>query len=131
LAESSLIQLDDSANVANIVLCFEMQALQILGHLPSLRECVECGDPLVAVPRYYFGMLAGGVLCSACRRGQRSVVSVSAEALGTLRKASEEPGDLAVVNSRTAGEARSIMNQYVTHLLGNRPRMHPYLQAIM
>jgi DNA repair protein RecO (recombination protein O) len=132
LAEACLVQLDDAASVAGTVLRFELQALQILGHLPSLRECVECGEVLADDTRYAFGMLAGGVLCKACRRGQRHVVSVSAGAIEVLRQAAARETTAADAGTPAeAGEARSVMNHYVTHLLGNRPRMHAYLHAIL
>lgn len=132
LAEATLVNLDNSTSVASAVLRFEMQALRMLGHLPSLSECVECGQTLAAAPRLAFGMLAGGVLCPACRAGQRNVVSVSAAAIETLHQAGiDETNDPQPAKNNAAGEARSVMNHYLTHLLGKRPRMHSYLHAIM
>jgi hypothetical protein len=31
------------------------------------------------------------------------------------------------INSRTLGEIRGVLNQYLTNLLGRKPRMHAYL----
>lgn len=132
LAQAALVSLDDTASVADTVLRFEMQTLQILGHLPSLSQCVECGQELPAAPRYWFGMLAGGVLCRNCRGGQRNVVSVSAGAIELLRRAADNRDSSEMLaDKKAAGEARSVMNHYLTHLLGNRLRMHAYLHAIM
>jgi len=132
LAQATIIGLDHTASVADTVLRFEMQALQTLGHLPSLRECVECGQELPAAPRHWFGMLAGGVLCRGCRGGQRNVVSVSAGAIELLRRATGNRRlEANNAEPKIAGEARSVINHYLTHLLGNRLRMHAYLHAIM
>ena len=132
LAEDTLTSLEAQASVAAAVLRFEMQALTILGHAPSLRECVECGRRLPPAARHSFGMTSGGVLCRACRSGQRSVVSVSEEALVVLQQAAEaRSNNLPLAPATAAGEARSVMNHYLTNLLGNRPRMHAYFHAMM
>ena len=31
------------------------------------------------------------------------------------------------LDARTRGELRGLMNNYIAHLLGHRPRMHEYL----
>jgi len=133
LAETSIAGIDGQAEVASTVLRFELQALRLLGHQPSLDECVECGAAVGSgAARVSFGMLAGGVLCRQCRAGKRSVVSVSREAIELLRQAAaggEESSENAL--HAASGEARSVMNNYLSHLLGNRPRLQAYLNAIM
>ena len=93
VADQTLQLLDGEASVAATVLWFELAALRLLGHSPSLRECVECGEVVEASPRAAFGLLAGGVLCTKCRAGQRQVVSVSAGGLAAVRHLSAVTGD--------------------------------------
>lgn len=116
--------------VASWVLHFELAALRSLGHLPSLDACVECGTPVAAEGRAFFGLLSGGVLCARCRPGRRQVVSVQAATLRVLRLfAHSDDGAWRrlEIDRRTGGELRGILNQYLCNLLGRRPRMHGFL----
>lgn len=131
-ADRTLARLEGDAPVAATVLDFELTALKLLGHLPSLHDCVGCGNPVEAAGRIAFGLIVGGVLCQACRPGQRQVVSMSAPALVAMRKLTEEtqnkqPTDL---DPKIRGELRGILNSYLAHLLGHKPKMHDYLRTL-
>jgi DNA repair protein RecO (recombination protein O) len=111
------------------ILRWELTTLRILGHLPSLDACVECGASVAAGRRTAFGLAVGGVLCDACRPGKKHVASLSFEAVERLRWYAD-PGDAwrtATMDRRTAGELRGVVNQYVNHLLGRTPRLQEYL----
>jgi DNA repair protein RecO (recombination protein O) len=131
-ADRTLARLDEGAPVAPTVLDFELTALKLLGHLPSLHDCVGCGNPVEAVGRVAFGLVVGGVLCSACRPGQRQVVSISAPALVAMRKLTEETGngELTDLEPKVRGELRGILSGYLAHLLGHKPKMHDYLKTL-
>jgi hypothetical protein len=60
------------------------------------------------------------------------VVSVSAAVLETvMRFADLETGAAgAAIDRQIAGELRGLMNGYIAHLLGHRPRMHAYLRIL-
>jgi DNA repair protein RecO (recombination protein O) len=134
-ADTALQALDGDAPPAATVLRFELSALRLLGHLPSLDECVSCSRPIEASGRVAFGLLAGGVLCSTCRSGQRQVVSVSGAALASMKAFAEsnhDPNDntLLELDPRIRGELRGVMNNYMAHLLGHKPKMQPYLSSL-
>ena len=123
-----LAELDGDGPVAEYVLAFEMTALRLLGHLPSLDYCAGCGRPISPAARFAFGQLSGGVLCGECRAGQRKVVSVRRETIDVLRRyAAGELSSPASLPAHLLGEIRGVMNQYLANLLGRRPRMHQYL----
>jgi DNA repair protein RecO (recombination protein O) len=129
LADQSLAAIDRGADLAPIVLWFEVAALRILGHAPRLDECAECGAPLADLERTAFGQLSGGTLCQRCREGQRQVISVSREVLRVLREFNEcslEHGPPALPDA-LRGESRGLIQHYIAHLLGHRPRLHSYL----
>ena len=156
-ANRSLELLDGDAPIAPTLLALEMSALRLLGHLPSLDECVGCGASVAAAGRVPFGLVAGGVLCAKCRSGQRSVVSVSAAAVETMRRLSE-PRGLASrtgteegsgfkvqgsgqkaevggqrsegIDRRILGEIRGLMNNYLAHHLGHKLKMAAYLSRV-
>lgn len=131
LANRTLIQLDGDDEVARVLLRFELHILRLLGHLPSLLVCVECGTGLVTSSgRVTFGQLAGGVICHQCKLGKHQLVSVSTEALNVLIQFADENDESwkhVAVSKRVRGEIRGLLNHYVTHLLGKPPRLHRYL----
>jgi DNA repair protein RecO (recombination protein O) len=132
-ADGALLALDDEGDAAAVVLRFELTALKVLGHLPSLADCAACGGALPPEGRISFGLLAGGVLCRNCRAGQRQVVSLRREVVETMRRLAEmdsEDWSHVQVPRELLGELRGVMNQYLCNLLGKRPRMHAHLQAM-
>ncbi|HTQ38322.1 MAG TPA: DNA repair protein RecO [Pirellulales bacterium] len=132
LAEQTLLALSRGEAVSNVVLRWELAALNVLGHLPSLETCVECGAAVRGTDRVAFGLLAGGVLCQKCRTGKRQVVTVhggTVQAMARLADLQTESWKQLELDARTRGELRGLMNNYLAHLLGHRPRMHKYLTA--
>jgi DNA repair protein RecO (recombination protein O) len=133
-ADAALLALDSDKPVAETVLRFEMTTLLEVGHLPSLDQCVVCGQNPLTGKRIAFGMTAGGVLCDECRPGRRGVVSVSSPVIETMKKASEVVNaDMAnapiALPSSLHGELRAVMNTYFAHLAGHRLKMSEYLGA--
>lgn len=79
-------------SVDEMVLNFELTALRCLGHLPMLTRCVSCGKEKTTLSRVNFGMNSGGILCQACRPGERNVISLSSEGFTyLLERASQSP----------------------------------------
>lgn len=118
-----------SISAGIVILRFELTALRMLGHLPSTRECVECGKSIAGERRTAFGLASGGVLCEACRPGKRHVVSLSKEAVAWIETL-VEPGEAWItkpLERRQAGELRGAVSQYMSHVLGHKPRMLEYI----
>jgi DNA repair protein RecO (recombination protein O) len=129
-ADATLVELAAGGNVPESVLRFELTALRVLGHLPSLDRCVECGTTVPQEARVPFGLIAGGVMCRKCRQGKKQVVAVSSSVIRTMSRFADQrliAETSEPVDRRTLGELRAIMNQYITHLLGHRLRLHEYL----
>ncbi|RIK75235.1 MAG: DNA repair protein RecO [Planctomycetota bacterium] len=111
--------------VTQHVLRFEFTALRLLGHMPSLDACAECGAPIEPAGRVPFGHTSGGVLCAACRPGKRNVVSLSGPALAVLKQLAEvapETEEAAAIERNVRGELRGLMKHYIAHLLGHELR---------
>jgi DNA repair protein RecO (recombination protein O) len=124
----TVIALDSGADVALHVLRFELMALRSLGDLPALYNCVECGTDVLPQRRIAFGQISGGVLCETCKIGKRHVVSLSREGLKTIQDLSEiEIMDWSSDSMKATGEVRMLMNRYMSHLLGRRPRMFDFM----
>jgi DNA repair protein RecO (recombination protein O) len=126
----TLQALDGDGEVAREVLRFELVMLGLLGHLPSLQSCADCGRPVERGKRVAFGQLAGGVLCPRCKVGQRQVVSAHSEVIELLRHfADVESGAWKVIDMdrRFQGELRAMLNHFIGHVIGHPPRLHAYL----
>ncbi len=132
-ARQTLLALGDPRSTATSLLRFELVTLRLLGHLPSLSQCVECGRRLKPVGRLSFGHLAGGLLCADCRPGKRQVVSVSAGAVRALTCFADDSSDIwrrLDLDRKTYGELRGVLNRYMAHLMGRQSRMHGYLETL-
>ena len=132
-ADATLLALRTQPAVASLVLRFELTALRVLGHLPSLDACVECGAAVELTGRVPFGQVVGGVLCKDCRAGQKQVVSVSAgvlRAMAQFADADAESWRRIQIDPKTRGELRAVLNHYLANLLGHQPRLHRYLGTL-
>jgi DNA repair protein RecO (recombination protein O) len=129
-ATVTLRHLGDSSLRSRRVARFELACLRELGHMPALEECVHCGRPVEAAGNAVaFGLATGGVLCSACRPGQPHVATLSGRTLAAVR-ALASPGSSWREVDATAGAfgpVRATLGAVVSHLLGRRPRMLPYV----
>jgi DNA repair protein RecO (recombination protein O) len=132
-AQEALLGLSSGETPASLhVLRFELTALELLGHMPTLAACAECGKPVDRGGRVAFGQLAGGVLCKDCRPGKPQVVSISSQALEALTQLADLTTDAWRQRSwerGALGEVRGVLNSYISHLLGHRPAMHAYLKT--
>jgi DNA repair protein RecO (recombination protein O) len=132
LADQTLLGLARGDDAASCVYRFELGTLAALGHLPSLETCVECGRPVAPTDRVAFGLLSGGVLCGDCRSGQRQVVSINSGTLRAMVRLADlesENWKRTELDAKTRGELRGLIGNYISHLLGHRPRMHEFLKA--
>jgi DNA repair protein RecO (recombination protein O) len=106
---------------------FELVLFRELGYSPSLEACAACATPVRGV-NLAFSPAAGGVLCPACQprqRERRPLPRETWEALRALTESAEAWRGAWTPAVRT--DVRHLLGQYVTYLLGHRPRLLPYL----
>jgi DNA repair protein RecO (recombination protein O) len=130
-AVETLSDLAGGKSAAPVVLRFELAALRVLGHLPSLAVCAECGAGVPPAGRVAFGLLAGGVLCSKCKVGKRKLVSVGGRVVESLLEFANANGETwqpRELPPAVRGELRGVLNNYLAHLVGHRLKMHEYLK---
>ncbi len=106
---------------------FELVLLRELGYGPALDRCAHCAATNLGAG-LAFGAAAGGVLCPACQPGQRDLRALSPAAWQALARLNET-GDAwqQVQDAGVRSSVRQALNDYVTYLLGRRPRLLPYL----
>lgn len=115
---------------------FELACLRELGHMPTLDACAHCGTGMSEweawderSKEFAFGLSTGGLLCPDCRPGQPHVTTLSGRTLDAIRVLASpggawrdlDPSPTALVPIRTT------LGQVISHLLGRRPRLLPYL----
>ena len=126
--QAAIVGLDQGEPNEPWMLRFEMRLLTIIGHGPALDFCVACGKSIRGGDQRWFSSSASGSICAACRPGKRGVASVSREAIETMKRFGDvseswrEP-----IATGVLGQIRGLMNQYLAHLLGYRPKLLPYL----
>ena len=109
----------------------EVGALSLLGHQPMLDTCVGCGrEKTLTETRVNFGLHAGGIFCSSCRKGKTNVVSLSSETWKSLIGISQLENDAIELPEKHVGEMRKFLDQYISHHLGYRPRLQKYITGI-
>ncbi len=66
---------------------FELRAMSLLGFMPELSKCADCGSVLEENPKstYYFVSEAGGTVCSVCRSSYLKSLFISYSTLYTLK----------------------------------------------
>lgn len=115
---------EPSPSAGLVVLAAELAMLQAGGHGPAVGRCGACGTRLDPSGRTAFGMLDGGALCPACRRGKRGLISISTAGTAGLRAAAARAvgrsGGVVAIDGRVLGELRAVMNTFVSHTLGRR-----------
>ena len=132
----SLGQADTIAQSTGLRLArFELVLLRELGYTPTLTSCAVCGREIGATlagasgsTTLAFSSAAGGMVCSDCRPTRRDTMVLSPGAWQALRDLSEkEEAWRQSLNPDVRAEVRRVLNDYVTYLLGRRPRLLPYL----
>ncbi len=64
---------------------YEIRALGLLGFMPQLSACTECGVIEEKCDKYYFSAEAGGLVCKKCKSGYVDVINISYSTLYTLQ----------------------------------------------
>jgi DNA repair protein RecO (recombination protein O) len=106
---------------------FEMVLLRELGYSPTLESCAVC-EASTGNVNLAFSPAAGGVVCPACQVRQRDLRPLSREVWEMLRALSGSGEAWQRAWSPAARtEVRQLLGQYVTYLMGRRPRLLPYL----
>ncbi|MDG2207510.1 MAG: DNA repair protein RecO [Pirellulales bacterium] len=123
---------EENKHISPLILHFELSALRLLGHLPNLDQCVECGKTISTDDRVSFGQSSGGVLCQACRPGKRHVAQIHGDSLRTLQRyARGSCENLQSVSDPISGEVRGIINHTISHLLSREPKMQKHLSFLV
>lgn len=64
---------------------FQIRLLAILGFLPNVARCVQCGTPMLEeMNDFYFSIREDGVKCEVCQRLDKGIIHLSKTAFSAL-----------------------------------------------
>lgn len=132
LADETLAALSTGRRPGLCLLRFEIVMLHLLGHLPAMDRCADCGQAAPRHGRVAFGHMDGGVLCASCACGKQGVAMVRAETIAAMRRLATDQHQWEQIRleQSVARQVRGLLNTYVCNLLGARPRMHQFLRFV-
>ena len=152
LAKTSLAALEDpEMEPRAVVLRLELQLLRMTGHLPSWRQCAQCGKSLTkqAMPEQrnardnkssgdashwrYFSAFSGGIVCLGCRVVSRQTFRIAEGALDGLVAFSRDDWRRIECSHFPVGNTtaiRKLITQYLTTLLDRKFQLHDYLEEL-
>jgi len=139
--QKTLESLDTRDDVGEIVLRFELHLLRLLGHAPSMHACAGCGEvpgnasnPDSSSRTVSFGIEAGGILCTQCLPGQRSVLRIREgtrrHLLDILQGSFDEPSNLKTIPNVCKREIRTLVSRFLESLLNRSFDLHPFLEDL-
>jgi DNA repair protein RecO (recombination protein O) len=130
-ARITLRHLGDPELRARRVLRFELACLRELGFMPALDRCAQCGAQVDTSGRVAFALATGGVLCPSCRPGQPHVATLSSKTLEAIRVLASPGMDWRKLSFEPRASSlrtvRQTVGAVISHVLGHRPRIWPYL----
>ncbi len=96
---------------------FDLWMLRLMGFLPPLDQCIECGDPLAGQPAW-FHALQDGLVCQRHRRIASSEMSIESRDIAAriFRNRVDHFAGEPVPNSRLADLRRFLMQIIHRHL---------------
>jgi DNA repair protein RecO (recombination protein O) len=135
LADATLVALDAGFSPGELVLRFEMQLLNHLGHLPTFRLCAGCGNLVESdrgEPGIRLGIVAGGVLCPNCLAGQHMVIRIHQSSLKVLIEYSQlELNQVPPpIDPSSRSEIRFVMEKFVSNLSDRKMRLTDFLEEL-
>ena len=119
----------EHAAAARVALCFVVRCVDALGHRPRLDQCVECRR---RAPFTRARLGEGGLVCDACAPGVPGLVPISPSAISALERLRVAAWDEALVAplGRTEGELKTVLETYLTWLIGHPPRATKFLREV-
>jgi DNA repair protein RecO (recombination protein O) len=129
----TLTALDEGECPSSVTLRFELQALRMLGLLPSLAQCVGCGSLVdLSRPTVAFTTSGGGVACPACSPVHRNILRVQTQTVRILQSASEASLNDSEfsIPARARSETRFVMEHLLNQVCERRLRLLPFLEEL-
>lgn len=113
------------------LITFELTILEEIGQLPQFELCTGCSQELGKLESYLYDVNNGGLYCQHCEQQRHGNIRVSRGAIAVLQKLSDEKTQLSQrlnISLQQQREIRKLLSTTMSHILGRRPKMAPYLK---
>lgn len=129
---NSLRLLSSKASPKRVARIFEIKLLSLLGFMPRLKACANCGKgPEKEKARFSFSL--GGVLCEACfgrDRKARPILGGTVNFISSIEKMPfEKVAQIRVVKG-VGVEVERLLKSFINYHLGVRPRSREFMEKI-
>jgi DNA repair protein RecO (recombination protein O) len=129
----ALEAVDDGTRAARVALVFGLRHVDLLGHRLRTDACVACDDPdVVAADRVAMDVHGGGTVCPRCADALGGVLTMSASALGVLKRLRRASWDesMTLPFDREELELRALLEAQVSGLIGQSTRSARFLREV-
>jgi len=114
---------------------FELRALSLLGFMPQLEECTECGGIIGEEPHkaYFFVCEGGGTICDSCHAYYPGAFKIGYSTLYTMKYIVASPlNQLFNFNVQPAllHELEEICNGYISYYIGKQFKTVDFINQI-
>lgn len=130
-AYAALLQLQEQSDFQKALIQFELTMLEEIGQLPQFEYCIGCSQDLEPLESYLYDASNGGLYCQHCAQQRHGNVRVSRGTMTVLQKLSGDNTQLSQrlnLSLQQQREIRQLLTTTMSHILGRRPKMAPYLQ---
>jgi DNA repair protein RecO (recombination protein O) len=110
---------------------FELQLMALLGYLPCLNGCVDCGGELNG-PTVRFSVQAGGLICSSCAVSEKYITCNrgTIAIMHTLLNWEVDKIDRLRVAQSSRAQMRSIMRAYIQWHMEKKTRSLQFMDKL-
>jgi DNA repair protein RecO (recombination protein O) len=126
---NSLRLLAGEASAKRVARIFEIKLLSLLGMMPSLAVCANCGKSLGAGCR--FSVRNGGLLCGACREVDKEAAAIlpgTVKFIGHIRSLPFEKVERVKVAAGVGHELERILRKFLDYHIERRLRTVDFLK---
>ncbi len=133
LLSGTLRLLDSERFIDKVITIFQLQFLKLLGIMPQLEFCVNCGKKLSDFTGVTFSVKSAGLLCNKCCGCDVQSFATSKGAAASMMALAKTPiSNLAriSISSKMREEISDLLNKFIDYQLGEHLKSARFIKAI-
>lgn len=131
LTLNSIALLEGISSPRRVARIFEIKLLSLLGLMPNLDECANCGKKAGLNPR--FSLRHGGLICKECLDTDRMAVSIlpgTVKFMEHIRSSSFERAAMVKVSAEVGKELERLLRRYLDYHIERRLKTVQFIKEI-
>lgn len=128
---NSITLLSGDSSPRRVARIFEIKLLSLLGLMPNLGECANCGNKVGPNPR--FSLRHGGLICKECLDADRMAVSIlpgTVKFMEHIRSSSFERAAMVKVAAEVGRELEALLRRYLDYHIERRLKTVQFIKEI-